>query len=449
MGTIENIVIEIFDIGLKRWVCHETETLIPVSNIETVLYRSRGVSEGKGMSDEQDRLANYGKPRKRPADFSARSTDRSVRPRLDSERPKVPQISPAVPASASSTQVSASATNISQTTLQSTSIPSAPKSTSVNATTRNAMPHPWDMSIDPVLKTRRKESDEDSSGSELDREPETNCASDNLVDVIASNGMPEPATKKAPWPFKYVNAMAEGFDAMDSMPGTIPQRFGAAFLGIAWKRTCWNRHFKFWKHATEDERARYINAGKSAGGQWRAFINEVNKRIETEAEEIILQHEDVAGSDNDGLLDDGLPDSGRLGFNDPHVDSLCCYCENTLPAAPSNTLLELKKSLSNVMRSKARQSWQVISALTEFCARHKAEACLESRPAGSKWPAHIDFANLGAHVEALAPQLQAVWLDPRDNNFYKSVMLQIGCLGMDKAFDHRGDFAAAEIATVG
>lgn len=62
MGTTENIVLELYDVGLKDWVGYETDTLVSVSNVETFLYRSDGVSDCPGMSDEEEKLLNAGKP---------------------------------------------------------------------------------------------------------------------------------------------------------------------------------------------------------------------------------------------------------------------------------------------------------------------------------------------------------------------------------------------------
>jgi hypothetical protein len=103
MGTTENVVIELYDIGPKGWVGYETNTLVSVSNVETLLYRSDGVSDGPGMSDEEEKLLNAGKPRKRPVELLASSSNRVVRPRLQLEEAssKLPESrsSPAIPAS--------------------------------------------------------------------------------------------------------------------------------------------------------------------------------------------------------------------------------------------------------------------------------------------------------------------------------------------------------------
>jgi hypothetical protein len=140
---------------------------------------------------------------------------------------------------------------------------------------------------------------------------------------------------------------------------------------------------------------------------------------------------------------------------DMDIDSDCSYCGEPHPSSPSATLIQLQTTLGSILASqkgrgrKTRESWKLISALVEYCARHKAEATYELLPAGTKWPAHINFLTLGQRIEALEPELRAVWIKPFDNYFYKAVMLQIGEVGADKAFDRLGDLRGGEIASVG
>jgi hypothetical protein len=418
MGTTENIVIETYDLGLKRWICSESESLLHVANIDTLLYRARGVTEGKGMSDEEDRVSNHGKPRKRPADVPLFTTARSVRSRLDSDTARkstephtAPSPSHTLPLASSSAASMVKLTK-SDTKRQST----APRA--------KAPSHPWDRLVDPALV--HEQSDAESSDSDSD------------LQIVSVNGQPEAATKKSAWPFKFVEAMAKGFDAMDSMSGTISQRFRAAF-GVEWKKTSWNKHVKFWKHATEDERSRYIKAGCSQGGHWRAFHKEVSYRVAAEAREI-LEHAKIAHKEEEI---DPMP----LDDDEKLPDLQCFYCEETLPIAPSKTLLDLERDLDAVTKARNKESWKVVSALAEYCARHRAEASLDSQPPDCKWPAQI--AELGRRVEALSAKLQVIWSHPHNNSFYKSVMLQVGRVGAEKTFDRKGDFEAAEIATVG
>jgi hypothetical protein len=232
--------------------------------------------------------------------------------------------------------------------------------------------------------------------------------------------------------------MAIGFDNMDTMSGTIPQRFTVAFYGIDWKWTCWNKHIKVWKAATQDECIAAIEAGRSKSGEWRTFTKNVWSRVAKEAEMAIkrLDAEIEVEADNSDNL------------------NTCAHCSDPLPASPSVTLSKLKIRVDDVLkrrnaRRNASQSWQIVSALADYCRRHATELAYENLPADEKWPAQVDFSNLAQRIEALYPILTLVYAAPHENYFYVAALLQVGQDGMEKAFSKVGDWKAAKVATVG
>ncbi|KZP03110.1 hypothetical protein FIBSPDRAFT_686980, partial [Athelia psychrophila] len=92
---------------------------------------------------------------------------------------------------------------------------------------------------------------------------------DSVADADASR---EAATKKSPWPLKYVVDMARGFDAQKTMAGTVDDTFRAAFgMEPPKSRTTWAKHLKVWKYSTQAERDDFIAAGHARAGEWRAF----------------------------------------------------------------------------------------------------------------------------------------------------------------------------------
>jgi hypothetical protein len=87
MGTVTNSLIQLYDCSDKRWITHETDTLLSLKGVDMVLARAKGVTRGSDMAEEVDKLLNHGKSRKRPADGpllgrTSDISDRSVRPRM-------------------------------------------------------------------------------------------------------------------------------------------------------------------------------------------------------------------------------------------------------------------------------------------------------------------------------------------------------------------------------
>jgi hypothetical protein len=76
-----------------------------------------------------------------------------------------------------------------------------------------------------------------------------------------------PATKMAPWPLRYFQEMAEGFDEMQNMLGTLSQRFELAFPMAPYKKATWNKHWQLFKLAMKEELTTYLKPDSL----WRKF----------------------------------------------------------------------------------------------------------------------------------------------------------------------------------
>lgn len=263
MGTTDNTLLETYDLGFKRWIGTDSNSLMPVANIKTLLFRARGVTEGKGMVDEEERLENHGKPRKRPAEFPTSSMDRSVKSRREQTAPE------AITAPISAATQPSVSDSVSKVITLSTS-PCGPP----------AMPtlsRHLEQSLGPLtlagghssVLSRRNDTLEISDS---ESEPEIPVQPNMSLD-----GSRKSATNKAPWPLKYVVDMAKGFDARESMSGTVKDTFQAAF-GEKWAKTCWSVHHGIWRKSTQAERDQYIATGHSKAGKWRAFVKNIKTR---------------------------------------------------------------------------------------------------------------------------------------------------------------------------
>jgi hypothetical protein len=138
------------------------------------------------------------------------------------------------------------------------------------------------------------------------------------------------------------------------------------------------------------------------GRLWSKFRADVRHRLATQAEEGERKQKPKMASLGLGIEVSGahtvaIKEEPSHGIDQNFkLDNDCSFCDSALPCSPSCTLVALRKDLDAALATKKnRQSWKVIAALVEYCARHKAEASLEALPNGNKWPAQIDFACLG------------------------------------------------------
>ena len=75
LGVTEDTLIETLDpqastSAITRWVSHKLTTACTISDQESLLYHSWGVSRGKGMEEEVEKALLHGKSRKCPVDIN-------------------------------------------------------------------------------------------------------------------------------------------------------------------------------------------------------------------------------------------------------------------------------------------------------------------------------------------------------------------------------------------
>ncbi|KAF7979106.1 hypothetical protein HWV62_43636 [Athelia sp. TMB] len=252
------------------------------------------------------------------------------------------------------------------------------------------------------------------------------------------------ATKKSPWPLKYVVDMARGFNAQETMAGTIEDTFRAAFgMDPPKSRSTWAKHIKIWKNSTQAEREDFIAAERSRTGEWRVLMKQITPWLkglkdEDDMEAIVLKVEDKPQAETPIIL--ASPEN-----------SICFVCTERLPDVQSEKLLSLKQDVLSASRSRGKTggTTKYIGALASYCLRHRTESALERRHPENRWPAYVDFTMLRPRVEACANQLRAIWLEPQESHFYITTMQQVSKLGMEGAFNAKNDFSASMVSTVG
>lgn len=114
------------------------------------------------------------------------------------------------------------------------------------------------------------------------------------------------------------------------------------------------------------------------------------------------------------------PDLPLLVFETVDPNTLCPYCDNSLPSSPSPTLRTLldtmaKKSYpdprpTNVLGRKAP-----FSTFISVCQRHRFESDILPEAKSKGWPSAIDWKKLAGRIEKLKPKLQLLIDDDSDD----------------------------------
>lgn len=91
-----------------------------------------------------------------------------------------------------------------------------------------------------------------------------------------------PSTAHSEWPLLYVKSMAKGFAKCSTITGvSIADKFKTGFSNalkdFKFSSSSWHAHENIWLAASESLKERYIVAGYTKDGYWRAFVNEVKE----------------------------------------------------------------------------------------------------------------------------------------------------------------------------
>lgn len=110
-------------------------------------------------------------------------------------------------------------------------------------------------------------------------------------------------------------------------------------------------------------------------------------------------------------------------FFDPNIDpsTLCPWCDDPLPAAPSPLLLSLiatvrRKSSRDPRPTNPEGLWASPTVYAQVCARHAFEDEHIPMAEANGWPTRIQWSELGARIARRKEQLQAI-IDDLDEDF--------------------------------
>ncbi|KAH9475972.1 hypothetical protein JR316_0011537 [Psilocybe cubensis] len=284
-------LIEAFDPVNNTWQIHMLETAQDVSKVPRLLYRAlENVSDmAEGMEEETNLLVNWVQPRKRHIELATEPCTK--KPRMTPSSSKTPI------AGTSQIQETPTRLKLKQHPIAGTSqetpsrhighLRSPVKSESDHALSdsdSSDLPSPSEIRKTLVPQTKSKSQarkkvavlpNRNHKRKYQSSDPGTDSNSDSEVEIAAT----APSSRHAPWPFKYVCAMAEGFNKMETMEGMgdLPSRFTAAFKGIPFpsSKATFFAAQNLWLAADEELKDAYIHAKTTPEGLWKAFRKDV------------------------------------------------------------------------------------------------------------------------------------------------------------------------------
>lgn len=114
--------------------------------------------------------------------------------------------------------------------------------------------------------------------------------------------------------------------------------------------------------------------------------------------------------------------------------SLCPWCDETLPAKPSKTLLRMIGETKKLSYAAPRSTNSLglkapFSQYLHVCERHTFERDELSKAKANKWPQRINFRRLGARVEDMYDDLQLFILDKSESVFWTQLEEKISKRG--------------------
>ncbi|KAF8586369.1 hypothetical protein K439DRAFT_1408955 [Ramaria rubella] len=150
----------------------------------------------------------------------------------------------------------------------------------------------------------------------------------------------------------------------------------------------------------------------------------------------------------------------HVGFNnlgsqpvdrDDEVDpsTVCPYCDEPWPPAPSPTLLSIlertkRKSYADPRPGNALGLKAPLTAFVELCQRHRFEMTHFPLALARGWPTHLDFAGLPARIKSFTKQLSRLIKYPERSEFWREVRDDAQEVGRTKVVSVSGQYATFE-----
>ncbi|KAI0039059.1 hypothetical protein FA95DRAFT_1612883 [Auriscalpium vulgare] len=273
-------LIEMYDPSEDTWLTVEISSCRSVERGVPLLFRAYGLEDGIDMSEKEQscrsaRNPSYSRQGKRP--YTATLPDpatpsRSVRPRVRPPSPVSPIQTPTPPSRALGPAQHVPGNSPPLAPLAALQVGDALARVEDGVQPLSA---PLSQQGDTTAPTADAAASPDSVAPDDDTLPST-PPEDSYAAVDQSLRL-VPASNKgdSKWPLKYVCFMAQGFEAMEQLSGTQPQKFEAAFPGCGkLHRTTFWKNEQAWKKASQSQRQRYVDAGTSGGLTWPQFFKE-------------------------------------------------------------------------------------------------------------------------------------------------------------------------------
>ncbi|KAF8239931.1 hypothetical protein L208DRAFT_1234969 [Tricholoma matsutake] len=266
-----------------RWVSHELTTVHTISDQESLLYHTRGISNGKEMKEEVEKALLHRKSHKRPIDAIDDCTSQGQHSRNICPRPMDPPASPSQPSTPSHTPTPYSPASSHHSTHSPSPTPSRSKSDVHSGTTPTRTPaRNCSASLPPIEAAVHDLLLAVQHSTKSATLPSTSINTTIDLTQDAGNDVDEmmPSSSHAAWPLKFVKSMSEGFLKMETMTGSLEYRFAIAFPSAQtdkFPKASYNINSRIWEWAPEDLCNQYITAGYSNGGRWKDFAREVTE----------------------------------------------------------------------------------------------------------------------------------------------------------------------------
>ena len=249
----------------------------------------------------------------------------------------------------------------------------------------------------------------------------------------------------------YVTDLIDGFEDMDHKlsqrrPRVLQKAAFESAFGVTFMRPTYQKTRRL-VDSNPDLISKFVAYGRSEHGIWKRFNRAAELGDSDTHSEGSESELDIAQEDNQGLNEATqeeqlqVPNAGNEdnlnGDVEENIDwsQHCMYCDELLPANPSQQLLDLQDDLDlrsvhdgvnghDASLNPRHRFIQPIVQTIKYCQRHWFELTDYPRAANNTtWfgALPVDFDSLPSRVRALEPYLNEVYMNPFDNAFYEDL----------------------------
>jgi hypothetical protein len=129
--------------------------------------------------------------------------------------------------------------------------------------------------------------------------------------------------------------------------------------------------------------------------------------------------------------------------------TICPYCDEPWPSAPSPTLVSLlertkRRSYADPRPGNALGLKAPLAAFVELCQRHSFEMTHLPLALARGWPTRIDFASIPKRIGAFRKELGRLIGRPDESQFWREVRDDVKEVGRNKVVSVSGQYATFE-----